>query len=334
MKRRVEQPRKHESTDGMKRATRPGSGTKATPRKKRAPAATAKAGSGAKKQEETSKAPLVLEKPEAAKEIPDPKAAQAAADVEPEEQLAERLKAEDDLADGADATLALEEAMARAVEPKPAKRGSFQKRLFVVLEAAPLEAVKCGREYELLAADTHASMMRKRGRDPTTARPDIAHSSLLMLLDSPLNKAGLLQVYVHTSNNVLIEVNPRIRLPRTYRRFAGLIVQLLNKLSVHAANGPERLMSVVRNPVTQYFPPGTQVVGTSVRAKSLVRIDDFVQDFFKKDEPAAFVIGAFSHGSIDVDYLNAEISFSEYPLSAAVACCKVCSAFEKYWGVL
>ncbi len=46
---------------------------------------------------------------------------------------------------------------------------------------------------------------------------------LLTLLDSPLNKAGKLQVYIHTSTNVLIEVNPRTRIPRTYKRFAPLM---------------------------------------------------------------------------------------------------------------
>lgn len=44
-----------------------------------------------------------------------------------------------------------------------------------------------------------------------------------MLLDSPLNRAGLLQVYIHTEKNVLIEVNPQTRIPRTYSRFAGLM---------------------------------------------------------------------------------------------------------------
>jgi hypothetical protein len=44
-----------------------------------------------------------------------------------------------------------------------------------------------------------------------------------MLLDSPLNRAGLLQVYIKTEKNVLIEVNPQIRIPRTFKRFAGLM---------------------------------------------------------------------------------------------------------------
>lgn len=44
-----------------------------------------------------------------------------------------------------------------------------------------------------------------------------------MLLDSPLNKAGLLQVYIHTEKNVLIEINPHTRIPRTFDRFCGLM---------------------------------------------------------------------------------------------------------------
>ena len=44
-----------------------------------------------------------------------------------------------------------------------------------------------------------------------------------MLLDSPLNKAGKLQVFIHSAKNVLIEVNPQIRIPRIYSRFSGLM---------------------------------------------------------------------------------------------------------------
>lgn len=44
-----------------------------------------------------------------------------------------------------------------------------------------------------------------------------------MLLDSPLNRADLLQIYVHTSKNVLIEISPQTRIPRTFDRFSGLM---------------------------------------------------------------------------------------------------------------
>ena len=66
-----------------------------------------------------------------------------------------------------------------------------------------------------------------------------------MILDSPLNKAGRLKaLYVRTARNALVQVNPKVRLPRTFKRFSGLMVQLLQKLSIRATNGPDKLMRV------------------------------------------------------------------------------------------
>ena len=49
-------------------------------------------------------------------------------------------------------------------------------------------------------------------------------------------------LYVHTAKNVLIQINPQVRLPRTFKRFCGLLVQLLQKLSIRATNGPDKLL--------------------------------------------------------------------------------------------
>ena len=108
-----------------------------------------------------------------------------------------------------------------------------EKRLIVILESANLETVKAGKGYGLLNVDEHTGILRKLNRDFSTARPDITHQSLLMLMDSPLNQAGLLQVSIHAKSNVLIEANPQIRIPRRFNRFAA-IVQLLHKFSIKA----------------------------------------------------------------------------------------------------
>ncbi len=39
-------------------------------------------------------------------------------------------------------------------------------------------------------------------------------------------------------------MNPQVRLPRTFKRFCGLMVQLLQKLSIRATNGPDKLLKV------------------------------------------------------------------------------------------
>jgi len=120
----------------------------------------------------------------------------------------------------------------------------------VVLEMACLETVKVGKAFQLLNCDDHVNFLQRRGLDLNDARPDITHQCLLTLLDSPLNKAGLLQVYIHTKKNVLIEVNPKTRIPRTFKRFSGLMVQLLHKMKIRATGSSEKLLSLIQNPVT------------------------------------------------------------------------------------
>lgn len=94
----------------------------------------------------------------------------------------------------------------------------------VVLDKASLETIKMkSGQYCLLNCDDHQAMMKKNGKNPADYRPDILHQELLALLDSPLNKVGKLKVYIHSASNVLIEVNPKCRIPRTYKRFAGLM---------------------------------------------------------------------------------------------------------------
>lgn len=40
------------------------------------------------------------------------------------------------------------------------------------------------------------------------------------------------------------KVNTKVRIPRTFPRFKGLMVQLLQKLSIRATNGPDKLLKV------------------------------------------------------------------------------------------
>merc|ERR1712211_202766 len=102
-------------------------------------------------------------------------------------------------------------------------------------------------------------------------------------MGSPLNRAGLLQVFIRTANNVLIEINPQTRIPRTFKRFAGLMVQLLHKLSIRASNGPVKLLKVIKNPVTRHLPINCKKYGTSNLGK-LVNPFEFVKEL-PDDEP-------------------------------------------------
>jgi rRNA small subunit pseudouridine methyltransferase Nep1 len=207
-----------------------------------------------------------------------------------------------------------------------------KRRIIVVLEKAALETVKTKRGYELLNADMHKGILKKHNKDPSDYRPDILHQCLLTLLDSPLSKAGLLQVFIHTNTNVAIQVNPRIRIPRTFKRFCGLMVQLLHKMKIRASNSAEVLLKVVKNPITQHLPVGAVRIGTSVNAP-LVDMREFAPSL-PQNQPIVFVVGSQAHGDALVDWADKNIGVSRYPLSASNAIARILTSFEFTWDIL
>lgn len=227
-------------------------------------------------------------------------------------------------------------------EQRKSSHASNQK-IIVLLDQARLETVKNRKDiFELLNCDDHRDLCKKKlKRDPTEFRPDICHQELLALIDSPLNKSGHLQVYIRTSKKVLIEVHPSIRIPRTYKRFSGLIVQLLHKMKIKAGTTSTTLMKVIKNPFSQHLPPGTRVYGMSCEghlyspfglANSLIPSDPNTQL-----PPVCFIIGAMASGHVTVEdhpYIEKMIGVSEYPLSGAAAISRILGGIEHHWGIV
>jgi rRNA small subunit pseudouridine methyltransferase Nep1 len=211
--------------------------------------------------------------------------------------------------------------------------------VIVVLEKAPLELIQMkDKRVELVNCDDHKSLLQKAQKDFSRYRPDIVHQCLLTLLDSPLNKAGKLLVYIHTEQNVLIEVSPMLRLPRTFKRFSGLMVELLQKNKIRAAGSQDLLMKVIANPIQKYLPAGAIKVGLSVGGR-LIGMPDFVKENTEKKQ-VVFVIGAVSHddpvkeAKYGADYVEELLSVSNFSLSAACCCGKICEAYEQLWKIL
>uniref|UniRef100_A0A2P2M614 Uncharacterized protein MANES_08G059000 n=1 Tax=Rhizophora mucronata TaxID=61149 RepID=A0A2P2M614_RHIMU len=203
-----------------------------------------------------------------------------------------------------------------------------------VLEKASLEVAKVGKSYQILNSDDHANFLRKNNRNPADYRPDIVYQALLSILDSPLNKAGRLRaVYVKTDKGVLFEVKPHVRIPRTYKRFAGIMLQLLQKLSITAVGKREKLLRVIKNPITQYLPLNSWRVGFSVSSEKLVATNKYVATV-GEDKDLVFVVGAMAHGKIDCDYIDDFIAISGYPLSAAWCISRICEAMASKWNIL
>eukprot|EP00262_Sarcandra_glabra_P001980 TRINITY_DN12178_c0_g1_i2.p1 TRINITY_DN12178_c0_g1~~TRINITY_DN12178_c0_g1_i2.p1 ORF type:complete len:259 (+),score=48.60 TRINITY_DN12178_c0_g1_i2:171-947(+) len=182
--------------------------------------------------------------------------------------------------------------------------------IIFVLERASLEVAKVGKTYQILNSDDHANFLRKHNRNPADYRPDIVHQALLAILDSPLNKAGRLRgLYVKTEKGVLFEVKPYVRMPRTFKRFCGVMLQLLQKLSISSTTGNkhEKLLRMVKNPVTRYFPINSRKIGLSHSSEKLVQLRDYVAAS-SDDVNLVFVVGAMAHGKIDAEYTDDFIS--------------------------
>ncbi|KAG2228210.1 hypothetical protein INT45_011002, partial [Circinella minor] len=176
-----------------------------------------------------------------------------------------------------------------------------RKRLIIVLENASLEAARLhpyrfDSKMQLLNCDEHQSILKRLGRDIADARPDIVHQCLLALLDSPLNKSGHLEVYIHTAKGVVIRINPETRIPRTIKRFSGLMVQLLEKgCIVSDSEGKNKLLEIVPPPVTNYLPANARKIALSWNSEKVK-----LYDYFKEipgDGPVVVAVGAMAKGA-------------------------------------
>merc|ERR1712007_115821 len=129
---------------------------------------------------------------------------------------------------------------------------------------------------------------------------------------------------IHTSQNVLIEVHPSLRIPRTFKRFAGLAVELLQRQKIRAAQAHETLMKVVSNPVEKYLPPGSRRFGFAVSGRS-VKLRDFAAQLDSEGHsdgrPIVFAIGSVAHGDptseqhFGANYIEERISICPWGLS-------------------
>lgn len=61
-------------------------------------------------------------------------------------------------------------------------------------------------------------------------------------------------------------------------------VQLLQNFSVTASDSGEKLMRVIRNPVAQYFPVNSRIIGARLSSSSLSSASSSCFPFLESDE--------------------------------------------------
>jgi len=204
-------------------------------------------------------------------------------------------------------------------------------KLYIILEHANLELTKDKKNPEIINSDDHMNLIKKMGKSYEDYRPDVLHQCLLNLFESPLNKSGMLQVFIRTKENVLIEISPKTKIPKTIKRFNGLMGQLLQHYRIRALNSSEVLLKIIKNPITQYIPFGCPIISTNEKSK-LIKLEEYINSL--KSNNIAFVVGAISKGDINIDYNTDTISISSFPLTAGIVCSKICTAVENCWDVI
>lgn len=112
------------------------------------------------------------------------------------------------------------------------------------------------------------------------------------------------------------------------------MVQLLHRLSIRSVNSQEKLLKVIKNPITDHLPPNCRKVTLSFDA-DVVRVRDYVADLGNQQSICVFV-GAMARGedTFADQFKDDAISISNYPLSASVTCGKFCNAVEDVWNII
>ena len=162
------------------------------------------------------------------------------------------------------------------------------------------ERRKKGAEEVLLDRAFHHKAMQSLARThypipvEKMGRPDIVHTTLLQVLETPLNWEGELRVIVHTQSNHLITISPEVRLPKNYLRFVGLIEQLFAQKRVPDEDGP--LLSLKKGNIRELvrLVAPTKTLGFSTLGKPALM--KAVADQASKLKEPLVLIGAFPRG--------------------------------------
>jgi rRNA small subunit pseudouridine methyltransferase Nep1 len=217
---------------------------------------------------------------------------------------------------------------------------SSARSVIIILEKAGLVL---GRE-GLVDAFDRAASTEIANESLKEVRPDIVHQCLLAIFDSDVAYRRLACVYVSTIKGKTIEVSPRLRPPRTFARFKGLMSALLRDGFVKSTDG-DVLLKVLPGSVAPIIPHGAMVTGISnshsatiLSASAVARVAYAAPVSNDLQGGVKNILGIFCVSCTDdcdfsgVDYITKEVCFSAYPLSSHVMCARLCEGFGRVMG--
>ena len=206
------------------------------------------------------------------------------------------------------------EAVPRPVVNKAAWAKHGKPRVVFVLESAGIAITDLGRrKNQVLCHDKDVNFLDAKQQKTWLFRPDIVHQVLLAVFDMPLCKEGHVKVYLNTIKNKAIEVDSNTRIPRTFKRFCGLISQLIDQGKVVNPETDQSLFQVMKYPIRQNVPEKGPVYGLCCSDRiDPVNAHKFVASLpapSKPSDPTAYIVIPCRDNSV---WPDAEEGYGDY----------------------
>jgi rRNA small subunit pseudouridine methyltransferase Nep1 len=202
------------------------------------------------------------------------------------------------------------------------------------------QAQKLGRNPReiLLDKSYHHSAMLRSGLESywKRGRPDIIHFALMEALSTPLFLKNMLKVYVHTVKNKLIIIGDNLRIPKSYFRFEGIMINLFKEKIIKSADDKNMLLELHDNITFEQFiinevrPDkliGLSSDGVKSSAEAIVS-----RNSIKNNNHIAFVVGGFPKGHFSENtsrVFSCSFSIGELELEAHVVIARILYECEK-----
>jgi rRNA small subunit pseudouridine methyltransferase Nep1 len=177
----------------------------------------------------------------------------------------------------------------------------------------------------------HAAMLKLKDGE-SRGRPDIAYHVLLDVTSSPIYRARMLDLYVHTMGGMVLSFSKGLRPPRSYDRFRSLMEQLFVEGRV---GGDADLITVEKGSLKEVLREAkpSAVVGLSKLGKRAT-LSGAVSS--AHGTRPCFVVGGFpsGHFSEEIERMfDSMVSISPQGLDASLVVCRLVYEMEKALGL-
>jgi rRNA small subunit pseudouridine methyltransferase Nep1 len=144
------------------------------------------------------------------------------------------------------------------------------------------------------------------GESNRRGRPDIIYHLLAIVMESILNKKGGMRIWIHTRNNLILEISPETRLPKSYNRFVGLMEDLFEKGEIKYEE--KTLLRIHNGDVAKMI--NLSESGNIKVLSPVGKMTQVPELLDSENENISFLIGGFSEGDFISDVYEIGEAFS------------------------